>query len=174
MKLLYLCAASVLLATVGCGGKKADGAQAQPSATPAATSARPSATATARPAASSSAAPAPGGKAEVEITGVLESKQPAVSFKIFVSPKPCAELAGPVGAAAPRNEPGQFFLEIFVPQGTQGYICAVSLNAKAEVTGVASYPNNPITMQGVGEVTFSGVTLKIEPLGKPAPSPPGL
>jgi hypothetical protein len=174
VKLLYFCGAAVLLTSVGCGGKKTDGAQAPPSATPAAASARPSPAVTARPAAATSAEPASGAKAEVEITGVLESKQPAASFKIFVSPKPCAELASPVGAAAPRNEPGQFFLEIFVPQGTQGYICAVSLNAKAEITGVASYPGNPITMQGVGEVTFSGVTLKVEPLSKPAPSPPGL
>jgi hypothetical protein len=172
MKLLYLCAASVLLASTGCEGKKTDGAPTSPSATQAAPSARPSATATARPAAS--AEPEPGAKAEVEIRGTLESKQPAASFKIFVSPKPCAELGGPIGSTTPRNAPGEFFLEIFVPQGTQGYVCAVSLNAKAEVTGVASYASNPITMKGVGEVEFAGVTLKVEPLGKPAAAPPGL
>jgi hypothetical protein len=174
MKLLYLCAASVLLASTGCEGKKADGAPTSPSATQAAPSARPSATATARPAGSASAEPESGAKAEVEIRGTLESKQPAAGFKIFVSPKPCAELGGAIGPTTPRNAPGEFFLEIFVPQGTQGYVCAVSLNAKGEVTGVASYASNPITMKGVGEVEFTGVTLKVEPLGKPAAAPPGL
>ena len=183
MKLLHIVMASMALtlATSACANKKgessASGSQTAPRLAP---SASPSAAvsgpgpATSGSSATSSAAPANGAKAEVEIVGSVGSKVPAARFKIFVSPKPCAELGGVMGEATTRNQPGDFFLEIFVPQGSQGYICGAALDQKGQVVAVGGYSGNPVTMRGVGEVSFNGVSLLLEPLAKPVAAPPGL
>jgi hypothetical protein len=111
--------------------------------------------------------------AEVEFSGTLESKTRG-ALQVFASPDPC-DVSAPVkllGGTQRASGTGNFFHEIFVPQGSRGYLCAIAVDG-GKIVGVARDPHGPFKMEGRGEVVFNG-RLVIEPLPAPVPIPPGL
>ncbi len=114
--------------------------------------------------------------AEVELFGTLETgKVSARRYFVYVSQKPCEEAdATLLGATEhPAGSAREFFLEIFVPQGTQGHVCAAAVDEKGQQVGLAAYAKNPVVMQGQGEVIFKDVALTLAPV-KARAAPKGL
>jgi hypothetical protein len=114
-------------------------------------------------------------EAEVEISGSLQiSKRPARLFA-FLSKSACdpkrieSELIGAVqiDPYVSRN----FFIEVFVPQGSTGNICGAALDEKGNIIAFGSFGKNPLTFKGKGEVTFGNVLIPLKPLLKPVPAP---
>jgi hypothetical protein len=115
------------------------------------------------------------GLAEVEISGTLKiSEKPARLF-VFVTRKACdpglneKDIVGSV-----RIDPfvgTNFFIEVFVPQGSKGNVCAAALDEKGRITAFGGYPKNPLTFRGEGEVSFGGVIFPLNRLPKPVPAP---
>ncbi|MFT3835579.1 MAG: hypothetical protein QM723_01105 [Myxococcaceae bacterium] len=92
--------------------------------------------------------------AEVEISGDYSAgtTKPA-SVHLTVLDVPCLPVpkdARVMGQDVPTNS--HFFLEIFVPQGTKGFICMYGLDAAGKVIAGAEFEKNPFLMQGQGEV----------------------
>ncbi len=110
-------------------------------------------------------------QAEVEIGGTFSpgATHPAKVW-LAVLDAPCLPVpaeAKVIGRAVPTNE--RFFLEIFVPQGTQGYICLYGLDEAGKVIAAAAYEKNPFVMKGEGEVEAS---MKLELKAVEASEPP--
>ncbi len=115
-------------------------------------------------------------RAEVEISGTLQiSEKPARLF-VFVSRQACdprhveRDMIGSV-----RIDPfvgSNFFIEVFVPQGSTGNVCGAALDDKGNIVGFGAYPKNPLTFRGEGEVTFGDVVFPLRPLKKPVAAPP--
>lgn len=113
--------------------------------------------------------------AEVEISGTLRLSQKPARLFVFVSRKACdpglteKDIVGSV-----RIDPfvgTNFFIEVFVPQGTKGNVCAAALDEKGRITAFGAYPKNPLTFRGEGEVSFGGVNFPLARLPKPVPAP---
>ena len=123
----------------------------------------------------SSKLPAPDKPAEVEISGTLKiSERPAGLF-VFVSRKPCnARVISEDIIGSVRIDPfvsTNFFIEVFVPQGSKGNVCGAALDEKANVIALGGHKKNPLTFRGEGEVTFGNVIIPLQRLGKPFPGP---
>lgn len=110
--------------------------------------------------------------AEVEISGDYSAgaTKPA-SVHVTVLDVPCLPVpkdAKVMGQDVPTNE--HFFLEIFVPQGTKGFICMYGLDASGKVIAAAEFEKNPFLMQGQGEVeAHLKLELKaVDPVDAPA------
>src|SRR4029079_18826145 len=109
---------------------------AEPTPTPAASPAPTPKAITAEPA---HPKPPGGALAEVEITGQLlpiPEKDRAKRYFVYITTAPCEPLSADVPLLAkhevtPETEP-RFMVEIFVPQGTKGYVCAVGLDESAQ------------------------------------------
>ncbi len=113
--------------------------------------------------------------AEVEISGTLRLSQKPARLFVFVSRKACdpglteKDIVGSV-----RIDPfvgTNFFIEVFVPQGTKGNVCAAALDEKGRIVAFGAYPKNPLTFRGEGEVSFGGVNFPLARLPKPVPAP---
>jgi len=113
--------------------------------------------------------------AEVEISGTLRLSQKPARLFVFVSRKACdpglneKDIVGSV-----RIDPfvgTNFFIEVFVPQGTKGNVCAAALDEKGRIIAFGAYPKNPLTFRGQGEVSFGGVSFPLARLPKPIPAP---
>lgn len=159
---LRILALAALLAVSSC--KKDEAPPAAPPASPKAAAATPP-----------KQPPAPAMPAEVELSGTLTAKTKAPRYLIYVSKDPCsaAKEVTPYGSTNLTAE-GGFFLEIFVPQGTVASLCAVALDAGGNVTAVASYEKNPLTLKGEGEILVKDATLALEDLQAPVAAPKGL
>jgi|SRR5215471_20049026 len=122
-----------------------------------------------RPDAGASAVAA-GGSAEVEITGTLKAPLRVQKLLAFVSTGPCDSKKGARDAlrsvAIDPNVSANFFLEIFVPQGSKGYVCGAGYDKDGKLVLFGAYGGNPLTFRGKGEVTFSQVTIALEPISK--------
>jgi hypothetical protein len=119
--------------------------------------------------------PAPDKPAEVEISGTLKiSEQPARLF-VFVSRRPCnARVVSKDIIGSVRIDPfvsTNFFIEVFVPQGSTGNVCGAALDEKGKVTALGAHKENPLTFRGQGEVTFGNVIIPLKRLDKPFPGP---
>lgn len=112
--------------------------------------------------------------AEVEISGdYTKGATTPASVHLTVLDVPCLPVprdAKVMGQDVPTNE--HFFLEIFVPQGTKGFICMYGLDAAGKVIAEAEFEQNPFLMQGQGEVE-AHLKLSLKPLA-PADPPAGL
>lgn len=133
------------------------------------------------PAADEPAADEPAGEepasTEVEIMGDVGEGVAAERYAVVVSengcePKQLIPLVVPY-AVTRMEKPGRFFLEIFVPQGTRGFFCALAIDG-AKIVATGAYAKNPIVMFGQGEVIFDGVKFPLKRLARPVPLPPEL
>jgi hypothetical protein len=113
--------------------------------------------------------------AEVEISGTLQLSQKPARLFVFVSRKACdpglteKDIVGLV-----RIDPfvgTNFFIEVFVPQGSKGNVCGAALDDKGKIVAFGAYPKNPLTFRGEGEVSFGGVIFPLTRLPKPVPAP---
>ncbi len=110
--------------------------------------------------------------AEVEISGDYSpgTTRPK-SVHVTVLDVPCLPVqkdATVMGHDVPTNE--HFFLEMFVPQGTKGFICMYGVDEAGKVVAAAEFDQNPFVMKGQGEVeAHLKLTLKaVEPADPPA------
>jgi hypothetical protein len=97
--------------------------------------------------------------------------------RVYVSSEPCSPLKDPLPVLGsifvnPEATPN-FMVEVFVPQGSTGYLCGVALDEQDRVVGVASAEKNPMRLEGEGEVSFSGLAMVFQPLDSPRPMPSG-
>jgi hypothetical protein len=104
------------------------------------------------------------GLAEVEVSGTFDKGTTTPkSVQIVVLDTPC--LPVPAGAKVMAHEAaaasGQFFVELFVPQGTNGHICLYGLDENGKVVAAAAWGKNPFVMKGEGEVE-AHVTLTLQ------------
>jgi len=113
---------------------------------------------------------ADGGSAEVEITGTLKTPMRVQKLIAFVGTGPCDPKKGSRDAlrsvAIDQNVSPNFFLEIFVPQGSRGHVCGAGYDKEGKMVLFGAYAGNPLTFRGKGEVTFSQVTIALEPVSK--------
>lgn len=107
-------------------------------------------------------------EAEVEITGTLKAPIRTKKFVAFVSKEPCDPKAGAKKAlrtvAIDPNVSMNFFLEVFVPQGSTGHVCGAGYDEHDKLVLFGAYSGNPMTFRGTGEVTFSQVNVDLEPV----------
>ncbi len=117
----------------------------------------------------------PDSRAEVEISGTLQIAQRPSRLFAFVSRKACdpkrieKDIIGSV-----RIDPfvgKNFFIEVFVPQGSTGSVCGAAMDEKGNIISFGAYRKNPLTFRGKGEVTFGDVVIPLETLPKPVPAP---
>ena len=66
-----------------------------------------------------------------------------------------------------------YFIEVFVPQGSTGHVCAWALK-DGKVLAFGTTPRNPLKMQGMGEVMFTDLELPLQPVSPPVKAPAGL
>ena len=113
---------------------------------------------------------AAGGSAEVEITGTLKAPVRAQRLLAFVGTDPCDPKKGARDAlrsvSIDPNVSTNFFLEIFVPQGSRGHVCGAGYDKDGRMILFGAYGRNPLTFRGKGEVTFSQVTIALEPISQ--------
>ncbi len=57
-----------------------------------------------------------------------------------------------------------FFLEVFVPQGSTGHVCGAGYDEHDKLVLFGAYSGNPLTFRGEGEVTFSQVSVTLVPV----------
>lgn len=110
-------------------------------------------------------------RAEVEITGTLKIAAKPAKLIAFVSRRPCSvkHLDDALGTVTvDPNVATNFFIEIFVPQGTTGHICAAGLDGSGNAIAFGSYSKNPVTFRGKGEISIAGVIINLKPLNAPA------
>ncbi len=65
----------------------------------------------------------------------------------------------------------EFFTEVFVPQGTQLWVCAALSPPKGPMIYSASLERAPLNARGAGEVIFAGLRLALRrgvPVTRPA------
>lgn len=111
---------------------------------------------------------------EVEMSGKLDrTKVKAKDYLLYVSVEPCLPLPARVtslGDLKPQADSSDFFIEIFPLAGSVGHVCAMALDDKGQVIGVAANPGNPLTFVGEGELEFFKIPLVLQKV-KPQPKP---
>ena len=113
--------------------------------------------------------------AEVEVLGVITGIPKDATVYISVSKKACkaddAELE--VFGREQSLNPANFFIEVFVPQGSEGFLCVYALNKDNKLVAFGTGDKNPMKMQGHGEVMFPDTKVVLKPMKARAP-PKGL
>lgn len=122
---------------------------------------------------------APPGEAEVEFMGQVTAKGlKAKQYLIFISKQPCDLKAATVqhfgSTVIPYGDSQNFFIEVFVPQGATGYVCAAALDQDRRAIAQGTYEKNPLKMEGEGEVIFDQLHLQLQPTKAPVALPKGL
>jgi len=112
--------------------------------------------------------------AEVELLVEVQSEVEAPRTFIFISPEPCdaPDAARKKFGGMDARKVGRTFVEIFVPQGTIGYACAAAFDAQGRLVGLGGAADNPLHMEGKGEVTFKP-TIQVKRLPEPRAAPAG-
>jgi len=116
-------------------------------------------------------------EAEVEIIGKLTGVPPETDLRVTVAKKPCSasDSGEPFGTERTKNlgTTSPYFIEVFVPQGSTGHVCAWALK-DGKVLAFGTTPRNPLKMQGTGEVMFTDLELPLQPVSPPVKAPAGL
>jgi hypothetical protein len=123
------------------------------------------------------AAPPLPAEAEVEVIGALEGVPAGAELRVLVARTACSpkDTGAPWGLERLRNagSTSPFFIEVFVPQGATGHVCAYAVKDK-KVIAFGAWEKNPVTMRGAGEVMFTGIQLPLQPVKPAVASPAGL
>lgn len=105
------------------------------------------------------------GNAEVEFFGTWAPGEVKAARVIFVAQtEPCAPVPDKptrLGEEA-MKAPGNLFAEFFVPQGSKVHVCLYGLDDAGKVVGVATTPQNPMTLEGEGEVIKSNLDFTLK------------
>lgn len=157
MRLRVLAVCSAVLA-LGCPKKEQPAAEAKPAPTP-------------TPAAAVKAAPP--AQAECEFTGSWSPGTTKAARYAFVAQGgPCRTgAAGAQLGSMSLAEPGSFFAEFFVPQGSTGHLCVFGYDPSGAIVAVGEPAGNPVRFEGEGEVMFTNLTVTVaalDPAAQPA------
>jgi hypothetical protein len=115
-------------------------------------------------------------KAEVELSGTLErpAGQTGEAW-VFITDGECwkpGTRAFGKGIAAPSSD--RWGVEVFVPQGTKLWVCAMLAPKPGQKVAMATVYGEPggapLLGKGAGEVVFSGLKIKMK-RGAPVPVP---
>jgi hypothetical protein len=131
----------------------------------------------ARPAAPKPAAAAPTTPpplpvmAEVEMGGTI-TRPPHASgdATVWVVDAPCWQAGGRAFIST-KTTADKFFVEAYVPQGTQIWVCAALGDGKKPMTIYGQADRSPLYGKGTGEVTFMGLVAPLKK-GPPVTAPP--
>ena len=155
-----------LLALAGC--KEEPSAPALASSSPI-SSASPRAIPSAPPLATPPPAAAQQG-VEVEIFGTVTipaGHEIVGNLQVFVSAKDCADPDAKVLGQVQLSMDKRFFIEVFAPWGTDLTVCASGETRRAgKVAQVLGKADRTFHAEGVGEVIFQNVAIKVAPLPK--------
>jgi hypothetical protein len=104
--------------------------------------------------------------AEVEATGKV--LPPGLHQVAFLTPAPCTSVGPLLASNTTDQKTGGYFFEVFVPQGTQAYLCGARVE-KGKVTAIGADPRGLLTLQGTGEIEIRGeLTLQpVPPIAAP-------
>jgi hypothetical protein len=107
------------------------------------------------------AAPSPATMAEVEFGGTV-TLPPKVKgdVTVWVVDAPCWQPGGRAFIAT-KVTGNKFFSEVFVPQGTQLWMCAAVGNGDKPLEIYGQADRAPVLGKGTGEVTFFGLSIKL-------------
>ena len=109
--------------------------------------------------------PARPDKVEVEVTGKVElpaGYKPKGELLIFVSQKDCLDPGAPILGWSKPAESMRFFIEVFPAWGTDITICAAEDPGSGKPTTVYGQAPGKHYCEGLGEVTFDGLTLALK------------
>ena len=109
--------------------------------------------------------------AEVELGGTI-TRPPKVSgdVTVWIVDAPCWQAGGRAFVST-KSTADKFFTEVYVPQGTQIWVCGAIVDGKKPITMYGTDDRSPLLGKGTGEVTFMGLKLTLKK-GKPV-TPPG-
>ena len=109
--------------------------------------------------------------AEVEMAGTV-TRPPHVigEATVWIVDAPCWQAGGRAFNST-RTTADKFFVEVYVPQGTQIWVCAAIVDGNKPITVYGQADRSPLLGKGTGEVTFMGLTTPLKK-GKKV-TPPG-
>jgi hypothetical protein len=109
--------------------------------------------------------------AEVELGGTV-TRPPHVTGEatVWIVDAPCWQAGGRAFNAT-RTTADKFFVEVYVPQGTQIWVCAAIVDGNKPITVYGQADRSPLLGKGTGEVTFMGLATPLKK-GKKV-TPPG-
>ena len=99
--------------------------------------------------------------AEVELGGTV-TRPPHVTgdATVWIVDAPCWQ-AGARAFGASKTTNDKFFLEVYVPQGTQIWVCAALGDGSKPLTVYGQADRSPLLGKGTGEVTFMGLVVPL-------------
>jgi hypothetical protein len=114
--------------------------------------------------------PIPSVMAEVEMGGTI-TRPPHVTgdATVWIVDAPCWQPGGRAFLST-KSTGDKFFTEVYVPQGTQIWVCGAIVDGKKPITTYAQADRSPLLGKGSGEVTFMGLSIKLAK-GKPVTPP---
>ena len=99
--------------------------------------------------------------AEVEIGGTITRPPHATGdATVFVVDAPCWQPGGRAFSSV-KATLDRFFVEVYVPQGTQLWVCAALGDGTKPLTVYGQADRSPLLGKGAGEVTFSGLVVPL-------------
>ena len=113
------------------------------------------------------AAPAPAAPpqpdtAEVELGGVVTRPAGAKGEStVWIVDAPCWQAGGRAFGSA-KTTGDKFFLEVYVPQGTQLWVCGALGDPAKPLEIYGQSDRAPLLGKGTGEVTFMGLTVPLK------------
>ena len=113
---------------------------------------------------------------EVEVMGTVSApKAPAGKILVVLTDGPCFQLGSHYVGTQPVPKPGQrYFIEVFPPEGTDLWACAVLVVGGNRTTPwVGRAKRSPLRAKGHGEVIFDPIDIEITK-GAPVNVPTGL
>jgi hypothetical protein len=125
-----------------------------------------------KPAAAAPTPPAPSlpVMAEVEMGGTI-TRPPHVTgdATVWIVDAPCWQAGGRAFIST-KTTADKFFVEAYVPQGTQIWVCAAIGDGKKPYTVYGQAERSPLLGKGSGEVVFMGLVTPLKK-GKPVAAP---
>ncbi len=102
-------------------------------------------------------------KAEVELAGkITRPPNTPGPIRVFVTDGECWKPATRALGSGEAGPTDAFFVEVYVKQGTQLWVCAALIPPKGKPVFSASAPNAPFLGRGAGEVEFKGIQLELK------------
>lgn len=89
---------------------------------------------------------------------------------VWIVDGPCWQTASRAFGGA-KTTADKWLLEVFVPQGTQLWVCAAAGDPAKPLTVYGQADKSPLLGKGTGEVTFMNLSIKLAK-GKKVSAPP--
>jgi hypothetical protein len=117
----------------------------------------------AAPPSGAAAAPSQPITAEVEIGGTVTRPAGAKGdATVWIVDAPCWQPGGRAFGSAKTAAGDKFFLEVYVPQGTQLWVCGAVGDGTKPLEIYGQSDRAPLLGKGTGEVTFMGLSVPLK------------